>query len=169
MKMGYDRIYQAFNTCMFVLVECLHCFNSCTPGITYGPISSCCMGVTSRSNYDKLQCFLWRLHDVSSICHVLVSIKKWWWAAQKLYFIHKSDPCTFSISTWIMRNQHQNENVAERFLQWLKRPHWSFRPRVASDNPFFWNLKCFTKYLFVLKNISDPPFQFKKIFWSKKK
>ena len=26
----------------------LHCFNSCTPGIIYGPISSCCMGVASR-------------------------------------------------------------------------------------------------------------------------
>ena len=29
----------------------LHCFNSCTPGIIYGPISSRCMGVASRWNY----------------------------------------------------------------------------------------------------------------------
>ena len=30
----------------------LHCFNSCTPGIIYGPISSRCMGVASRWNYN---------------------------------------------------------------------------------------------------------------------
>ena len=77
----------------------LHCFNSWTPGIIYGPISSRCMGVVSRRNYSGELCFLWRLHDVSSICHVLLSIKKWWWTAKKLYFIHKSDRCTFSIST----------------------------------------------------------------------
>ena len=34
---------------MSVLV---HCFNSCTPGIIYSPISSCCMGVASRWNYN---------------------------------------------------------------------------------------------------------------------
>ena len=30
----------------------LHCFSSCTPGIIYCPISSCCMGVASRWNYN---------------------------------------------------------------------------------------------------------------------
>ena len=30
----------------------LHCFTSCTPGIIYGPISSHCMGVVSRWNYN---------------------------------------------------------------------------------------------------------------------
>ena len=30
----------------------LHCFNSCTPGIIYGPISSRCMRVASRWNYN---------------------------------------------------------------------------------------------------------------------
>ena len=30
----------------------LHCFNSCTPGIIYGPVSSCCMRVASRWNYN---------------------------------------------------------------------------------------------------------------------
>ena len=32
------------------------------------------------------------------------------------------------------------------FLYWLKRSHWSFRPRVASDNPFLKNLQCLTTY-----------------------
>ena len=36
--------------------------------------------------------------------------------------------------------------VAESFYIDLKGPHWSFHPRVASDNPFLWNLKCFTNY-----------------------
>ena len=30
----------------------LHCFNSCTPGIIYGPISSRCMRVASRWDYN---------------------------------------------------------------------------------------------------------------------
>ena len=30
----------------------LHCFTSCTPGIIYVPISSHCMGVASRWNYN---------------------------------------------------------------------------------------------------------------------
>ena len=30
----------------------LHCFNFCTPGIIYGPISNRCMGVASRWNYN---------------------------------------------------------------------------------------------------------------------
>ena len=35
------------------------------------------VGVASRWNYNgELQCFLWCFHDVSSIYHVLVSIKK---------------------------------------------------------------------------------------------
>ena len=52
-KMGYNRIYQTSNTCVFVLVECLHCFNCCTPGIIiYGPISSRCMGIAPRWNYN---------------------------------------------------------------------------------------------------------------------
>ena len=50
-----------------------------------------------------------------------------------------------------MRNQHQNENVAESFYIDLKRSHWSFRPQVASDNPFLWNLKCLTKYFVSFK------------------
>ena len=37
--------------CLFWSVS-LHCFNSCTPGIIYGPISSRCMGVASRWNYN---------------------------------------------------------------------------------------------------------------------
>ena len=39
------------------------------------------------------------VYNGSRMCHVLVSIKKCWRTAQKLYFIHMSDPCTFSIST----------------------------------------------------------------------
>ena len=30
----------------------LHCINSCTPGIIYGPISNGCMGFASRWNYN---------------------------------------------------------------------------------------------------------------------
>ena len=63
------------------------------------------------------------------------------------------------------------------FLHCLKRSHWSFRPRVASDNLFLWNLKCLTKYFvsfkkykwspfFNLKKSFDPPFDLRKSTWS---
>ena len=38
--------------CLFFGRVSLHCFTSCTPGIIYGPISSHCMGVASRWNYN---------------------------------------------------------------------------------------------------------------------
>ena len=41
----------------------LHYFNSCTPGIIYGPISSRCMGVASRWNYN-CECMIKIFHGV---------------------------------------------------------------------------------------------------------
>ena len=48
MKIGYNRIHRGLTLAYLFWSSVLHCFNSCNPGIIYGPISSRCMGVASR-------------------------------------------------------------------------------------------------------------------------
>ena len=56
-----------------------------------------------------------------------------------------------------MRNQQQNENVAERFYIDLKGPIGVFIPELHLII-FLWKLKCLTKYFVSFKNIGTPPF-----------
>ena len=49
----------------------LHCFNSCTAGIIYGPISSRCMGVASIWNYN-VSCSAF-------YCVYMISVAVAWW------------------------------------------------------------------------------------------
>ena len=49
--MFLNRLYPASNMCVFVLVESV-CTSFLHPGIIYGPMSSHCMEVASRWNYN---------------------------------------------------------------------------------------------------------------------
>ena len=78
------------------------------------------------------------LQYVSSICHVQEMI------------VDRTEIVLYT-QEWSVYRQHFYLNYEKSkskrecswaFLHWLKRSHWNFRPRVASDNSFLWNLKC---------------------------